>query len=164
MRADLTVIQAKALLDHLRDELGEDPDEQLLLDTIEGETDMFEITRKLLNRIEYAEGDIEVLTAQMATRKERRDRAQKRIENFRTAIVAMMEAAGLEKLPLAEATCSLRKLPPKVIVTDETLLPDALCKITRKPDMAAIKVAAENADLPGIARDNGGLSLTIRRG
>lgn len=162
MRADITAIQAKAILDHLRDEIGEEPDEQLLLDTLEGETDLFEMTRKLLDRIEWAEGDIEVLSAQMAARKERRDRAAKRIEHYRTAIMAMMEAAGLEKLPLPEATCSLRKVAPKIIVTDESLLPDDLCRITRKPDMAAIKAAC--GLVPGTAYDNGGTSLTIRRG
>jgi hypothetical protein len=163
MRADLTAIQVKAILTMLRDELGEDPDDQLLLDCLEGETDLFALAHWLLGRIEEDEGVMEALAVQMAARKDRRDRAARRIEAHRTAIMAMMEAGGIDKLPLAEATCSLRRMAPKVIITDESLLPDALCKFTRKPDMAAIKFAAEYGPLPGVSLDNGGVSLTIRR-
>jgi len=46
-------------------------------------------------------------------------------------------------------------------VVDENLLPDELCRITRKPDMAAIKQL--ETIIPGLAMDNGGTSLTIRR-
>lgn len=161
MRHDLTVKQVHSVMTMLGDELADD--ETLKLDTLEGETDLFELCRKLLDNIENAEGEIDVLTAQMAARKERRDRAATRIEAHRRAIMALMECAQLDKLPLPEATCSLRKLAPKAIVTDAALLPDALCKIERKPDMAAIRACPDVAGLPGIALDNGGTSLTIRR-
>jgi hypothetical protein len=160
MRADLEAVAARAILINLRDAIGEEPDEQLLLDCLEGQTNVFEMAKTLLEMIEAEEGNIEALTAQMAARKERRDRAAKRIEQYRTAIMAMMESGGIDKLPLPEATCSLRKVAPKLIVTDENLLPDELCKITRKPDMAAIRAAGNVA---GTAFDNGGVSLTIRR-
>jgi len=163
MRADLTQIQVKAVVNHLRDMLGDEPDEQLLLDTLEGETDAFELVAKLLEGIERDEGDVNALDGQIADRRERRTRAEKRIDGRREAIMALMECAQLDKLPLPEATLSLRKVPPKPIVTDPEALPDALCKIKRTPDMAAIKAAVINAPLPGIAFDNGGLSLTIRR-
>ena len=161
MRHDLTILQVQAVMAMLGDELADD--EALKLDTLEGETDLFELCRKLLDRIEDAEGEVEILTAQMAVRKERRDRAAKRVEAHRRAIMALMECAHIEKLPLPEATCSLRKLAPKAIVTDASLLPDALCKIERKPDMAAIRACPDVAGLAGIALDNGGTSLTIRR-
>jgi hypothetical protein len=163
MRADITAIQVKAIVTHLRDALGEEPDEQLILDTLEGETDAFELARKLLDGIERDEGDCAALISQIQDRNERKARAEKRVAGRREAIMAIMECAGIDKLPLPEATCSLRKVAPKPIVTDPDALPDALCKFTRKPDMAAIKAAAINEPLPGVAFDNGGLSLTIRR-
>ena len=49
----------------------------------------------------------------------------------------------------------------KPVVVDENLLPDELCRVTRKPDMAAIKQL--NELIPGVTMDNGGTSLTIRR-
>jgi len=163
MRADLTAIQVRAILDHLRDSLGMEPDEQLLFDTLEGETDAFEMIAKLLSWIERDEGDKAALVQQISDRTERKGRAEKRIEVRREAIMAIMECAGVDKWQLPEASLSLRHVPPKPIVTDETLLPDALCRITRKPDMAAIKAAVITEPLPGVAFDNGGLSLTIRR-
>lgn len=163
MRADITAIQVKAVLTHLRDAIGEEPDEQLVLDTLEGETDAFELVAKLLNGIERDEGDVNALDGQIADRRERRLRCEKRIDGRRDAIMAVMECAGLDKLPLPEATLSIRKVAPKAIVTDAEALPDALCKITRKPDMAAIKAAVISEPLPGVSFDNGGTSLTIRR-
>lgn len=162
MRADLTAIQVKGVMLNLREMLGEEEaDEQLVLDTLEGETDLFEITRKLLDRIEADEGDKAILAEQMDSRKVRRDRCDARIKARREAIMALLECAGVDKLPLPEATLSLRKLTPKAVVTDPDALPDELCTFTRKPNLTAIREASE---LPaGCAMDNGGLSLTIRR-
>ena len=159
MRHDLTMLQVRAIMAMLGDELADD--EELKLDTLEGETDLFELTRRLLDRIEQAEGDKAVLVSQIQDRNERKVRAEKRIDAHRTAIMTLMEAAQIDRLPLPEATCSLRKIAPKPVVVDENLLPDELCKITRKPDMAAIKQL--ETIVPGIAMDNGGTSLTIRR-
>jgi len=159
MRVDLTTMQVKAIMDMLGDELADD--EELKLDTLEGETNLFELVSRLLERIENAEGDKAALVSQIQDRNERKARAEKRIEAHRTAIRALMETAQLDKLPLPEATCSLRKIAPKPVVVDESLLPDELCRITRKPDMAAIKQL--ETIIPGLAMDNGGTSLTIRR-
>jgi len=159
MRHDLTILQVRAIMTMLGDELADD--EELKLDTLEGETDLFELVRKLLDRIEQAEGDKAVLVSQIQDRNERKARAEKRIDAHRTAIMALMEAAEIDRLPLPEATCSLRKIAPKPVVVDENLLPDELCRITRKPDMAAIKQL--ETIIPGLAMDNGGTSLTIRR-
>ena len=159
MRHDLTILQVRAIMTMLGDELADD--EELKLDTLEGETDLFELVRKLLDRIERAEGDKAVLVSQIQDRNERKARAEKRIDAHRTAIMALMEAAEIDRLPLPEATYSLRKIAPKPVVVDENLLPDELCRITRKPDMAAIKQL--ETIIPGLAMDNGGTSLTIRR-
>lgn len=162
MRVDLTKMQVAAIVTMLRDDLGED-DDALKLDTLEGETNLFEISSRILNQIENEEGVKAALVSQIQDRNERKARAEKRIETYRLGLRSLMEAAELDKLPLPEATVTLRKVAPKAIVTDETLLPDALCKITRKPDMAAIKAIPDPAALPGISLDNGGISLTIRR-
>ena len=162
MRIDLTKMQVSAIAAMLRDELGDD--ERAYLDTLEGETDLHEISRKLLDEIEQDEGVQVVLAEQIAARNERKQRAAKRIEAHRTALMALMECAQVDKLPLPEATLSVRKVSPKPVVTDPEAVPDAFCKITKKPDMAAIKAAVEQgASLPGVSLDNGGSSITIRR-
>jgi len=160
MRHDLTMMQVQAVTTMLRDQFGDD-DERLLLDTLEGETDLFELVRKLLDGIETDEGDKAILAEQMDARKVRRDRCDARIKARREAVAALLECAGLDKLSLAEATLSLRKMAPKPIVTDAEALPDEFVTFTRKPNLAAIKEAQTMP--PGVALDNGGTSLTIRR-
>lgn len=160
MRHDLTMIQVEAVRAMLAD-AGADDDERLLLDTLEGETDLFELSRRLLNGIEADEGDAAALKEQMDARKARADRCKHRIEARRQALRALMECAQLDKLPLPEATITLRKLAPKAIVTDEAAVPDEFCTFTRRPNMAAIKDAATLP--PGVSLDNGGVSLTVRR-
>lgn len=163
MRADITAIQVKAVMDMLGDQLADDDD--LKLDTLEGETDLFEIVRKLLDRIEMDEGYKASLVSQIQDRNERKARVEKRIDAHRTAITALMECAQLDKLPLAEATLSLRKLSPKVVVTDENALPPEFVRTTTRPDLSAIKAGLESgAAVPGATLSNGGQpSLTIRR-
>lgn len=159
MRIDLTRIQVETVMRHLADQF--DDDERLHLDTLEAETDLFEITKRLLDDLERDEGDKAILAEQMDSRKVRRDRCDARIKARREAIAALMECAGLDKLPLPEATLTLRKLAPKAVVTDVDALPDDFCSFTRKPNLAAIKEADTLPD--GCALDNGGVSLTIRR-
>lgn len=125
-------------------------DEELLLDMLEGETDLFEIVRKLLEANEDDEGRKEALTEQMAVRKERRDKCENRIALRRTAIRDLMAAAGIEKLPLPEATISKQKVKAKVIVIMSEAVPQELCKATWKPDLEKIKAqyAADSENLP----------------
>lgn len=158
-RLDLTKIQVEAIAAHLRDQL--DDDERAYLDTLEGQTDLFEWVRRLLGKIEEDEGNVAALKEQIADRTARKSRAEQRIETTREAIKALLDCARLDKLVLPEATLSVRDVPPKAIVTDETAVPEEFCRITRKPDMAAIKAA--EGPIPGVTFDNGGQSLTIRR-
>lgn len=163
MRYDITKIQVEAIVTMLRDEFAED-DERLLLDTLEGETDLFEMTGKLLGWIEQDEGAVTALKAQVDDRTERRRRFEARIAAKRDAVMALLDCAGLDKLQLPEATISVRALAPKPIVANEEALPDEYCRVKRTPDMAAIKAGLEaGATVPGVTLDNGGRSITIRR-
>lgn len=159
MRTDLTKLQVEAVVTHLRDAIGDD--EQLLLDTLHGETNLFELTARLLNHIENDEGDKAKLATQIEDRQARKARCEARVKAQREAIQMLMECAGIDKLPLPEATVSLRKVAPKLIVTDADALPDAFVSIVRKPDLAAIRAA--DCPVPGATLDNGGSSITIRR-
>ena len=114
-------------------------DEELLLDMLEGETDLFEIVRKLLEANEDDEGRKVALTEQMNIRKERRDRCDSRIARRRELIRELMEIAGVQKLPLAEATVTRQKVKAKVSVKDAEAVPHSLCKVIYKPDMDKIK-------------------------
>lgn len=143
---------------------GLDFDEKLKLSTLEGETQLNEIVTALLNENENDEGVIEALKAQIEVRRDRKARFEHRIEARKQAIVSLMDAAALKKLPLPEATVSIRTLLPRPKVVDEEALPEAFTILVRKPDTEAIAAAVENgASIPGVVMSNGGASLTVRR-
>ena len=164
MRHDLTMMQIGAVRTMLAD-MAADDDERLLLDTLEGETDAFELVRRLLDGIERDEGDAEVLADQIAQREARMRRCKERNTGRREAISAIMQCAGLKKLPLPEATLTLRDLKPKLAIVSDDAVPEQYQVVKRTPDKKAINTAFEAADnLPNwLTRMDAGTSLTIRR-
>lgn len=139
-------------------------DEQLKLDMLEGETDLFDIARRLLDANEADEGIIAALEEQIACRQARKDRAKLRIERRKSALSSLMDCARLTKLPLPEATVSLRTLQPRPKVIDADALPDAFVTFKRIPNLEEIKAAIEcGADIPGVGMTNGGISVVVRR-
>jgi hypothetical protein len=164
MRVDLAASQIQAVRIMLADQFEDD--ERGWLDFLEGETDLFEIARRLLEKMEAEEGDREALTEQMDARKVRRDRCDGRIKGLRDSIAALMECAGVDKLPLPEATVSLRQLAASLKVNDPAAVPDEYLVPKFAPDLAKIKEAFDTAndDLPNWLRvEPPRASLTIRR-
>ncbi|MGI4744929.1 MAG: siphovirus Gp157 family protein [Janthinobacterium lividum] len=161
---NLTIGQVDALRHMLADQFADD--ERGWLDALEGETDAFTLIRRLLDAIEAEEGTRTALTEQMDARKVRRDRCDVRIAHQRDAIVAVMRAAALEKLPLPEATLTLRETPEKLAVNDAAAVPDQYQVATFKPSMDAIKAdfSPDSPALPNWLRvEPSRPSLTVRR-
>jgi hypothetical protein len=142
-------------------------DEQLKLSTLEGETELNELVSALLAENEDDEGNIGQVKEQIETRRERIARFERRIEARRNAIVSLMDTAQITKLPLPEATISLRTLQPRPKVIDAEQLPDEFVTIEtiRRPNTDALKQAFEAGKPlpPGVVITNGGASLTVRR-
>jgi hypothetical protein len=138
-------------------------DERAWMDTLEGETSIVEVANRIVERIGDCETLAEALKERIGGMIIRKGRLESQADGLRGGLVILMGEAGLKKLELAEATVSVRDVKPKLIVTDETLIPEALCKVVRKPDMTAIRAAAEQGNVPGTALDNGRSSVTIRR-
>lgn len=141
-------------------------DEALKLDMLEGETSLNEIVSALLAANEDDEGIIAALDAQVDVRAARKERLGNRIDARKKAIASLMDCARITKLPLPEATISLRTLQPrpKIVAPDE--LPNAFIDevVTLKANMEAIKAAIERGEtIPGVVMTNGGTSLTVRR-
>lgn len=164
MRHDLTLMQVQAVRAMLAD-AGVDDDERLILDTLEGETDLFALAGRLLNGIEQDDGDAAVLDKQIEDRLARKKRCKARVEARREALAALMQAAGVSKLPLPEATVSVRDGKPTLIVLNDEAVPDDLQVVKRAPDKKAINAAFADADeLPNwLRREDARPVLTIRR-
>ena len=134
--------------------LGDDVDQRLRADTVEGESDAIE----LLDR--YAELVIadEVL-AELA--RARAQRLEKRAQAHRTIVERMLIALELtEPIERSAYTASLT-YRTNAIITDATALPDEV--VRRAPDMRLIaKLLHDGHPVDGATLSNPIPSLTIR--
>jgi hypothetical protein len=134
-------------------ELGDDED--LRRDMIEGETEVFELLGLVLGEIR----DGQVLQAAIRDRIEaqraRLVRFERREGFHRKLAQRIMQAAGLRKVVLAEATLSIRPGSAAVRIVEESMLPPDFWRVKREPDVAKIKVTLKaGGDVPGAALSN----------
>lgn len=142
-------------------ELAED--DQLRADMIEGETDLHEFLRETENRRQNATAMAGAIAATIAQLEQRLGRFERREQAMRRLMHKLMEAADLRKAELPEATLSIRNGTPKVIITDETLIPEILCRIKREPDKQRIgQLLKEGSPVQGAELSNAEPNLTIR--
>ena len=138
-------------------------DDQLRADTFEGCTNLNEVLSRLLDMSQEAKAIAQAIKLRADDLAARKARYERQEEGFRTLIQSVMERANLSKVTLPEATLSISHIKPAPIIADEAAVPDALCKFRRSPDMAAIKDAVANGNMPpGVAMSNGRSSLVIR--
>lgn len=141
-------------------------DDDLIADTIEGETDAFEAVSRLLRWKAEQDAIAAAIKAQEADLAARRKRYEERGQGARVAIAAFMDECGLAKIERPEATLSLRKGNPSVVRTPDfnaDALPDDLVKVKREADAAAVKAALEaGREVPGAILSNGPPVLTVR--
>ena len=76
----------------------------------------------------------------------------------------IMQEHNIKKLELTQATLSIRLGQPKVVITDETKLPDRLCRIKREPDKLLIRQHLESGAvaLEGASLSNAEPVLNVR--
>lgn len=138
-------------------------DEDLRADMLEGSTEVFDVLARLVDRLQHATAMREAVSARIATLTERRDRFGRQQEALRTVIQRVMSIADLRKAELAEATLSVRPGTPKVVVTDESELPEWFVRVKREPDKTAIKQALKDGQfVPGATLSNAEEVLNVR--
>ena len=138
-------------------------DETLRADTFEGCSSLNEVLSRLLDMGQEAKAMAQAVKLRMDDIAARKARYERQEEGFRTLIQSVMERANLSKVTLPEATLSISHIKPAPIIADEAAIPDALCKFKRSPDMAAIKDAVSNGNMPpGVNMSNGRSTLSIR--
>lgn len=139
-------------------------DEQALLDTLDGESNLDRAVVAVFESALDDEGRASVIADRLDALAERRSRFQDRAKAKRNVIVSAMEDAGVKKIEAPEVTLSLRQAPASVVITDEAAIPAAFVEteIVKKLDKAAIKAALNEGPVPGAALSNGGVSLTAR--
>jgi hypothetical protein len=156
----------KALRERLLTIYGDDLDEQTLLDTLEGETDLIEALKALYRDVREDEGRVNEAKTVKSEIDARKKRLEDRIDRKKNILAETMSEAGLKKIEAGDFTLSLRNGTAKVVVTDESQLPEIykVIKEVVSPDKAAIKAAIEaNETVPGAHLSNPGITLTARK-
>lgn len=115
-----------------------DGDEQLFLDMLEGETDLFRIVGRIHEQTARDDEMLVGIAAREANLKERKQRIGERVKASKAVIGKFLRAAQLARLELPEVTYSVRDGKPSLVVTDADAVPDEYRRVKSEPDKTAI--------------------------
>lgn len=159
--AKTTFIVIRTKLLEQMPELADDP--ECLLDTLEGLTDLQDqlaaLVRSAVNDEMLADG-IHEYQAKLADRKAvLAARAQRK----RRIALSFMEDLSITKITAPDLTITRKLVPPSVIITDESIIPDRLMRVKREPDKTAIKSELQmGSAVPGATLSNGSETLQVK--
>ena len=160
--------QAMAVAGALKQRLLQDDpdlaaDETILRDTLDGETDVYDLMRRLARFVLEAEAMEAAAKARATAIAGRQKRYAARAQAGRGALFGMMDALGEKTLTDPEFTASIKAGRASVFVTDESALPDDYVNVTRVPNKTAIADALKaGTDIPGAELGNGMPTLQIK--
>lgn len=138
-------------------------DEQALADTLEGETGLPDAVAAMIRKARRAEAFEEACAKLAAETRDRGSRFGQQAIALRNSALSLMQSADMNKLEQPDFTASVSKGRGKVIIADETALPDAMFRTTRAPDKAAIGDALKGGQtVPGALLSNPEPTLTVR--
>jgi Gp157 protein len=137
-------------------------DEELRTTAIEGETDTFEPLADLLSNIRECQTIGAAIGQRIEALRLRLSRFEQREEFHRKLAHRVMEAAGLRKVVLPEATLSIRPVPPAVRIIHPDFIPEEFWRVKREPNVSQIKTALKAGhNVPGASLSNAGDTLAI---
>ncbi len=151
--------------EYLRERLAAqfpEADEETLLDTLEGMTELHEmiaaVIRSRLNDLTL----VAALKSRISDMQERLSRIEHRAETMK--VVMVMDRAGINKISEADFTLSLRPISPPLEITNEGLIPEEFWKpqAPRLDKRELINVLKEGNSVPGAVLGNGGLTISVR--
>lgn len=155
------------LHEHLRERLTEehsDIDEQTLLDTLEGMTNLHEKLASVIRSQQHDSDISKALKERIGVMRDRLKRFENRIEKKRELVTYVMECADIRKLNEPDFSASLRLVPPSLHISDENTIPEEYWsqqppKLDRQALLAHLKTSK---DVPGVSLTNGTQTVSIR--
>lgn len=162
-RLTASVSHHAILLDRLREEFP-DADEETLLDTVEGLSDLDEVIAEIVRSRLDDLALVEALQRRRDEMQERLARLKDRAERKKAVIVEAMETAGLKKITREDFTLSLRPGTAGLQVIDETVIPETYWRPQPpKLDRLALVAALKQGDaVPGAALTNPMPTIALR--
>lgn len=142
-------------------------DEDLFLDTLDGETDALAIIDREIAAEQADRAMVDAIKAHAATLGARAERIAMRADAHRAAQKMVMQAIGQKKIERPLATLSIRPgaVSVRIIPGQEDEIPTQLCRVktTTTPDKAAIKAQIEAGQhVPGAELVRGEDTLSVR--
>lgn len=169
METRLLSIEAKSyaeLKERLVEAYGLEDDDQSLLDSLEGATNLKEMIVASIRHARRKEAFAKALSELIADNRRRQQRMEHAAENVRAAVTLAMETAGLPRVESADFTISFRQAKPAPVVTDETLLPDWAIRVKKEPNKLLIneryKFQGDDFECPGVSISNGSAGIVVR--
>ena len=143
-------------------ELAED--EQALLDTLEGESDLNEQIILLIRSTVEDEASVEALKAIMARMSDRCKRIADRAKAKRSMVAETMAETGVKKITAPDFTISQTYAKQSVVVSEVADLPSwaIRTKTITEPDKDAIRIALAQGPVPGASFSNAYPTITVR--
>lgn len=137
-------------------------DEELRFDTLDGETEIKMFLQRCVINVMLYTAEKEATYTTIKKLEERAERWDKRTKFYRALIQDVMQTADLRNISLPEATLNLQTAPSKVVITDETKLPEKAFRIIKSVDKSKLKEMLKDGPVAGAELSNGGQMLVIR--
>lgn len=159
-----------ALRERLAADFGLDADDEAVVDTAEGETDLVGLLVRMIRAARERAAQADVCAEQIKALSERKKRHTDAADRLRALVAETMLDTGLKKIAPGDFTASARLLAPK-IETDVSALPTFYTRqvVSVVADMDAIKGELARCEdqrepfmVPGVSIGNGKPSLTVR--
>lgn len=153
---------AQALIEQMRDLVGDDDD--MIATAIEGETDIHEAIAKAFARLAELKALMAGIDGMVLDLRARGDRFGKQSELIRDAIRLAMETAELRKIELPLGTISLKAVPPKAEIVDESAIPSRFWK-TQEPKLdrkAVLDALKAKETVEGAMLSNGSQTIMVK--
>lgn len=150
----------------LREQLeSADLDAACLVDTLEGETDLFEALLMLAEEIAERDKMADAVNERIVDLRIRKARINAGSDTLRAIITQSMDRARIKRIPGNLCTLSLSDKQPGLLITDESSIPAKYFNPSDPVlDKALLKEDMDNdIDIRGVERGNGGIQLNIRR-
>jgi hypothetical protein len=152
----------KQLVELIRTQIT--PDDPHWDEIVATEVDVVDRMKRLIRAAREKEAMAETLKRMEGEMRERRTRFEETAQTLRTQVSWGMQELSMKKIEAPDFTASLSAGKPKVKVLNEELLPDRLCRITRTPNLTAIREHLESGavQLEGAVLGNPMPVLTVR--
>ena len=168
-RVSLEVREFNRLKERLAADFALDADDDAIIDTAEGETDLTGLLIRMVRTVRQRAAEAEVCAKQIAALTERKRRHTDAADKLRALVAEAMIETGLKRLSPGDFTASVTMTKAKPEIVNEEDLPGFYTQAVVRPDKTAIndefaRCQAENAPfyIPGVTISNGRPSLTVR--